>query len=349
MDTRSRVIPLLPDDANAQSMPLVGIWIGGRHSVTHPSCVAACLRFHFTSRIKDKATVNGCFLALLYGKGDYSARLYECKIDENTPHQKVAYYACRVFGRRSAGPVDVKIKWKLESTGEGVAAIQSKTVNPPESSVQDTEPVAEALPCERRAEFAKGTFFEEIPFSFSAHKSPQHKRYWSVANGTGGKRENPFAEDFRFPVPAGNGINDAQTPPDAPFESKAEDFSMPHSDSCCISDFYKEPARRHGQPSVMTPINESTSLNGNRSPDVECAVSQTPILREFLSRETSPVAEQPRHENKAESGAPAERKETGTSTLHIDESNGYEIRGEQSLLLQEMNILKERVNMVLYC
>ena len=58
----------------AFSVPLVGVWVSGIASPTHPLVWLACLKFFVTSQLQDKVTQgNDAFLLLLYTKGQNAA------------------------------------------------------------------------------------------------------------------------------------------------------------------------------------------------------------------------------------------------------------------------------------
>ncbi len=118
MDTCRRLILLISDDAKVCSMTLVGIWLSGLSNIHDCTTVAACLRFHETVSIRDKATVDRAFLVLFYERGSYAPKLYECQVDGTEAKQSPLLYSCRVLGRKSSGRTDVRIKWKLETIQE---------------------------------------------------------------------------------------------------------------------------------------------------------------------------------------------------------------------------------------
>lgn len=54
----------------ASSIPLVGVWVSGVATPTHPLVWLACLKFFVTSQLQDKVTQgNEAFLLLLYTTG----------------------------------------------------------------------------------------------------------------------------------------------------------------------------------------------------------------------------------------------------------------------------------------
>ncbi|KAL3156693.1 hypothetical protein ABBQ38_000969 [Trebouxia sp. C0009 RCD-2024] len=74
MDQARSLLPLLADDPNASSVPLVGVWVSGIASPTHPLVWLACLKFFVTHQLQDKVTQgNEAFLLLLYTTGQNTA------------------------------------------------------------------------------------------------------------------------------------------------------------------------------------------------------------------------------------------------------------------------------------
>ena len=54
----------------AYTVPVVGLWVGGVASASHPLVWAACLKFLATGQLQDKALMaDGAFLLLLYQTG----------------------------------------------------------------------------------------------------------------------------------------------------------------------------------------------------------------------------------------------------------------------------------------
>ena len=67
----------------AFSVPLVGVWVSGIVSPTHPLVWLACLKFFVTSQLRDKVTqANDAFLLLLYTKGKSTTVV--CSASETT-------------------------------------------------------------------------------------------------------------------------------------------------------------------------------------------------------------------------------------------------------------------------
>ena len=55
----------------AYNVPLVGVWVSGIASPTHPLVWLACLKFFATNQLQDKVTQgNQDFLLLLYSSGE---------------------------------------------------------------------------------------------------------------------------------------------------------------------------------------------------------------------------------------------------------------------------------------
>lgn len=52
-------------------MPLVGVWVSGVSSATHPIVWLACLKYYASSQLKDKTSQGDqAFLLLLYASGE---------------------------------------------------------------------------------------------------------------------------------------------------------------------------------------------------------------------------------------------------------------------------------------
>ena len=70
--------PMLTENAEhctqTYSVPVVGVWVSGIASPTHPLVWLACLKFFVTTQLQDKVTQgNGAFLLLLYTTGQSKA------------------------------------------------------------------------------------------------------------------------------------------------------------------------------------------------------------------------------------------------------------------------------------
>lgn len=58
----------------AFSVPVVGVWVSGIATPTHPLVWLACLKFFVTGQLQDKVTQgNEAFLLLLYTTGQSNA------------------------------------------------------------------------------------------------------------------------------------------------------------------------------------------------------------------------------------------------------------------------------------
>lgn len=170
MDTCRRLIPLLADDSCARSMTLVGIWISGLTNLLDPITLAASLRFHFTSKIHDKATQDQAFLVLFFGVGEYSVKLYECKV-EASEHIKLAIYSCRTFGRNCAKMSETKVKWKLEKAKHSIQIPCLREIQKSEVRMPKNE-----TPSKREAAPTPKNSVEDVPFSFMPQRQAQAKR-----------------------------------------------------------------------------------------------------------------------------------------------------------------------------
>ena len=202
MDTCRRLIPLISDDAKVCSMTLVGIWLSGFSNILHCTTVAACLRFHETVSIRDKATVDRAFLVLFYASGSYAPKLYECQVDGIEGKQNPLLYSCRVLGRKSSGITDVKIKWKLETIQEKKPASSQRSSQASatdgsgaesvmDSATQHQEEIDEGISfsqtCQREMRLKRTRNGDQIPL---AH--PATKREDNVKE-TGPSKEDPHS------------------------------------------------------------------------------------------------------------------------------------------------------------
>lgn len=69
-----RHVPDAGHCVQASSVPLVGVWVSGIASPTHPLVWLACLKFFVTHQLQDKVTQgNEAFLLLLYTTGQNTA------------------------------------------------------------------------------------------------------------------------------------------------------------------------------------------------------------------------------------------------------------------------------------
>ncbi|KAL0054114.1 hypothetical protein WJX82_004029 [Trebouxia sp. C0006] len=98
MDQARSLLPLLADDPNAYGVPLVGVWVSGVASPTHPLVWLACLKFFATSQLQDKVTQGDqAFLLLLYPAGSHPS-CYEVRVD--APSQKMPVLSLRCAASR---------------------------------------------------------------------------------------------------------------------------------------------------------------------------------------------------------------------------------------------------------
>ncbi|DBA99043.1 hypothetical protein WJX77_007957 [Trebouxia sp. C0004] len=98
MDQARSLLPLLADDPNAYGVPLVGVWVSGVASPTHPLVWLACLKFFATTQLQDKVMQGDrAFLLLLYAAGSHPS-CYEVRVD--APSQKMPVLSLRCAASR---------------------------------------------------------------------------------------------------------------------------------------------------------------------------------------------------------------------------------------------------------
>eukprot|EP00891_Asterochloris_glomerata_P000479 jgi/Astpho2/479/fgenesh1_pg.00011_%23_59_t len=81
MDQARSLLPLLADDPTAYTVPVVGVWVSGVASASHPLVWAACLKFLASGQLQDKALMaDGAFLLLLYQTGTAQPACFEVHV-----------------------------------------------------------------------------------------------------------------------------------------------------------------------------------------------------------------------------------------------------------------------------
>ncbi|XP_075689075.1 SCL-interrupting locus protein [Rhinoderma darwinii] len=79
MDQTRKLLLVLESDPKAYTLPLVGIWLSGITHVHSPQVWAGCLRFMYSSSIKERVlSESGSFLVVLYSLTHKEPEFYEC-------------------------------------------------------------------------------------------------------------------------------------------------------------------------------------------------------------------------------------------------------------------------------
>ncbi|XP_030289411.1 SCL-interrupting locus protein homolog, partial [Sparus aurata] len=80
MDQTRKLLLLLESDPKASNLPLVGLWLSGVTHVYNPQVWAWCLRFLFSSALKDRVlSESGCFLLVLFGSTHSAPQFFQCR------------------------------------------------------------------------------------------------------------------------------------------------------------------------------------------------------------------------------------------------------------------------------
>ncbi|KAM8744776.1 SCL-interrupting locus protein homolog isoform 1-T2 [Acanthopagrus schlegelii] len=78
MDQTRKLLLLLESDPKASNLPLVGLWLSGVTHVYNPQVWAWCLRFLFSSALKDRVlSESGCFLLVLFGSTHSAPQFFQ--------------------------------------------------------------------------------------------------------------------------------------------------------------------------------------------------------------------------------------------------------------------------------
>ncbi|XP_073449686.1 SCL-interrupting locus protein [Aquarana catesbeiana] len=79
MDQTRKLLLVLESDPKAYTLPLVGIWLSGITHIHSPQVWASCLRYLFSSSIKERVlSESGSFLIVLYSLTHKEPEFYEC-------------------------------------------------------------------------------------------------------------------------------------------------------------------------------------------------------------------------------------------------------------------------------
>ncbi|XP_069837675.1 SCL-interrupting locus protein [Dendropsophus ebraccatus] len=79
MDQTRKLLLVLESDPKAYTLPLVGIWLSGITHVHSPQVWASCLRYMYSSSIKERVlSESGSFLIVLYSVTHKEPEFYEC-------------------------------------------------------------------------------------------------------------------------------------------------------------------------------------------------------------------------------------------------------------------------------
>ncbi|XP_056388461.1 SCL-interrupting locus protein [Hyla sarda] len=79
MDQTRKLLLVLESDPKAYTLPLVGIWLSGITHVHSPQVWASCLRYMYSSSIKERVlSESGSFLIVLYSLTHKEPEFYEC-------------------------------------------------------------------------------------------------------------------------------------------------------------------------------------------------------------------------------------------------------------------------------
>jgi hypothetical protein len=94
MDSTRKLLLLLQTDPKAPNLPLVGIWLSGVNSVTHPDVWSACTHFAHNRNLRDRAlTSSDQFLLLLYLQLDpKKLEFWGCRLMAEEPF--VSLHSC---------------------------------------------------------------------------------------------------------------------------------------------------------------------------------------------------------------------------------------------------------------
>ncbi|XP_063795664.1 SCL-interrupting locus protein [Pseudophryne corroboree] len=79
MDQTRKLLLVLESDPKAYTLPLVGIWMSGITHIHSPQVWASCLRYMFSSSVKERVlSEGGSFLIVLYSLTHKEPEFYEC-------------------------------------------------------------------------------------------------------------------------------------------------------------------------------------------------------------------------------------------------------------------------------
>ncbi|CAK6983805.1 SCL-interrupting locus protein homolog, partial [Scomber scombrus] len=80
MDQTRKLLLLLESDPKSSNLPLIGLWLSGVTHVSNPQVWSWCLRFLFSSALKDRVfSDSGCFLLVVFAATHRAPQFFQCR------------------------------------------------------------------------------------------------------------------------------------------------------------------------------------------------------------------------------------------------------------------------------
>ncbi|CAL8460710.1 g241 [Coccomyxa elongata] len=145
LDQGRSLVPLHAADAQAQGVPVVGVWVSGVRSVRDAHVWAACIRFLLSADLQDKALQpDMAFLVLVYapGEGPYPA-CYEAKVGvDDQERLPLATFSVRARPALQTGCASFSLD--LTTAGKAFTPIHTRCCRKVQVAPKAVEPASSA-------------------------------------------------------------------------------------------------------------------------------------------------------------------------------------------------------------